>query len=747
LIGAVQGVGFRPFVFRLATELGLAGWVRNDGDGVTIEAEGRHARLLRFLERLPREKPAAATIYATDHRFLLPVGFETFEIVASESAGSPRVWVSPDLAICDDCRRELRDPSDRRHRYPFLNCTHCGPRYSIIDALPYDRPNTSMRSFTMCATCASEYDSPHDRRFHAQPVACADCGPHLTLRSPTGETLERNDAAVVGTIETLREGGIVAVKGLGGYHLVVDAGNETAAAELRRRKRRSHKAFAVMYPDLATLRSHVEVPGFAEPILQSTQAPILILPRTPLGTRAIAPSVAPQSPYLGVFLPYTPLHQLLLDALGRPVVATSGNLSDEPIQYLDDEARGELAGLCDLFLDHDRPILRPVDDSVLHVVTRPRPKPQMLRRARGYSPLPVLAPRALPPIVALGGQMNVTLAFARDREVIVSQHLGDMDSLEARSAYERTLADLQRLYDLKPERVAHDMHPDYFTSDLAQRLGLPCLPVQHHHAHLAACMLENQLDGEVLGLTWDGTGYGPDRTVWGGEFLLGGAEDYRRVGSLVPFRLPGGEKAIEQTWRTGLALLRESFGEDFPRDLPLYDEVSEADCETIVGMLDTGVNSPVTTSLGRLFDGVSALLGLCTFNTHQAESAQLLEWAAWDHGELVEPLPMPVVEDDLLRLDWREMVRALVEARRGGSDPRSLAAAFHHAIVHSAMEIVRRQGIGRVALTGGVFCNRYLTEALLVQLDEAGIDGFVHGQLPPTDGSLAVGQLWVAAHR
>jgi hydrogenase maturation protein HypF len=719
LIGTVQGVGFRPFVFRLATELNLTGWVRNDGDGVTIEAEGRHAMLLCLLERLPKEKPAAAIIHATDYRFLPPVGFKSFEIVTSEAIGPPRVWISPDLAMCEDCRRELRDPADGRFRYPFINCTNCGPRYSIIDALPYDRPNTSMRSFRMCATCASEYGAPLDRRFHAQPVACAGCGPGVVLRSPSGESLVHGDGAVVRTVEIVREGGIVAVKGLGGYHLVVDAGNESAAAELRRRKRRSHKAFAVMYPDLDALRAHVDVPPFAEPFLESTQAPILILPRTPLGTREIAPSVAPQSPYLGVFLPYTPLHQLLLDALDRPIVATSGNMTDEPIQYLDDEAHGELAILCNGFLDHDRPILRPVDDSVLHVVTRPRPKPQMLRRARGYAPLPVLAPRSLPPILALGGQMNVTLAVSRDREVILSQHLGDMDSLEARSAYERTLADLSKLYDLQPERVAHDLHPDYFTSDLAQRLGLPCLAVQHHHAHLAACMLENQIDGEVLGLTWDGTGYGPDRTVWGGEFLLGGPEDYRRVASLMPFRLPGGEKAIEQTWRIGVSLLRESFGEDFPRDLPMFREVADAGLETILGMLDTGLNSPVTTSMGRLFDGVSALLGLCTFNTHQAQSAQLLEWAAWDHGAEAAPLPMPLAEDDLLRLDWREMIRALVEARRRGCDPHGLAASFHHAIVKSAMEAVLRLGSGRVALTGGVFCN----------------------------GSLAVGQLWVAAHR
>jgi hydrogenase maturation protein HypF len=427
-------------------------------------------------------------------------------------------------------------------------------------------------------------------------------------------------------------------------------------------------------------------------------------------------------------------------------VATSGNMTDEPIQYRDDEAHGGLGELCDGFLDHDRPILRPVDDSVLHVVTRPKPNPQMLRRARGYAPLPLLAPRALPPIVALGGQMNVTLALSRDREVILSQHLGDMESLEARSAFERTLDDLSRLYELKPERVAHDMHPDYFTTDLAQRLGLPCFAVQHHHAHLAACMLENQLDGEVLGLTWDGTGYGPDGTVWGGEFLLGGPQDYRRVASLVPFRLPGGEKAIEQTWRTGVSLLWQAFGDDLPRELPLFREVGSSDLETILGMLATGVRSPVTTSVGRLFDGISALLGLCSFNTHQAQAAQLLEWAAWTHGTAAAPLPMPVVEDDLLRLDWRETVRALVEALRRGEDPGLLAAAFHHSLVDAASRTIARLQAGRVALTGGVFCNRFLTEELLVRLDAGGVEGFVHSQLPPTDGSLAAGQLWVAAH-
>lgn len=747
LIGSVQGVGFRPFVFRLANDCGLRGWVRNDGEGVTVEVEGAHDSLLDFLERLPREKPPAALIYASDHRFLPPAGFERFEIVESETHGPPKVWVLPDLALCQDCRRELFDPADRRFRYPFINCTHCGPRFTIIEDLPYDRPRTSMKSFAMCEACATEYKRPDDRRFHAQPVACPVCGPRLELLSPAGETIAREDAALVETVERLRAGEILAVKGLGGYHLVVDARNEEAVAELRRRKRRSHKAFAVMYPDLAALREHVRVPSFAEPLLESTQAPILILPCTERGRDEIAPSVAPQSPYLGVFLPYTPLHQLLLRELGAPVVATSGNMTDEPIQYLESEALGELGRLCDAFLNHDRPILRPADDSVIHVIARPRTRPQMLRRARGYTPLPFLAPRSLPTILALGGQMNVTLAVSRGREVILSQHLGDMESFEARQAYRRTLDDLLRLYDLKPELVVCDLHPDYFTTELAESFDLPRIAVQHHHAHLSACMLENEIEGEVLGLTWDGTGFGPDRTVWGGEFLLGGPVDYRRVASLVPFRLPGGEKAIEETWRIGVALLWETFGEEFPRELPLFREVPDADLDTIAGMLDSGMNSPPTTSMGRLFDGVSALLGICTYNTHQAQSAQLLEYAAWRHGPEVEPLPLPIVEDEMPRLDWRELIRALVAGHRSGLGPDRLGAAFHQAIARAAMSVVRSIGVGRVALTGGVFCNRYLTETLLESLAHEGFEGYVHSQLPPTDGSLAVGQLWIAAHR
>jgi hydrogenase maturation protein HypF len=747
ILGVVQGVGFRPFVYRLAIELGLKGWVRNDGQGVTIEAEGPQPALIEFLRRLPLERPAPSYIYALDYRFLASAGYSEFQIAKSESQGSVLVWVLPDLATCGECRRELLDPSNRRYRYPFINCTHCGTRFTIIEQLPYDRPLTSMKSFTMCDECRWEYEDPMDRRFHAQPNACAACGPHLEYQAVNNGAKFVGEEALREAEQGIRDGKILAVKGIGGYHLILDAGNEDAVAELRKRKRRQNKAFAVMYPEFESLKRHVHVPDFARGFLTSTQAPILILQRTPAGWSDIAPSVAPRSPYLGVFLPYSPLHILLLNDLQFPVIATSGNLSDDPIQYGDAEARASLGRLCDGFLTHNRPIVHHADDSVLQIVTRPEVKPQMLRRARGYTPLPILAPRSLPPLLALGGHLNATFALSRDREIIVSQHLGDLDGFESRLVFEQTLRDFQKLYDLKPETVAHDLHPDYYTTRLAAQLGLPAIAVQHHHAHLAACMLENQIEGPVLGLTWDGTGYGPDKTVWGGEFLLGTPRDFKRVASLRPFLLPAGEKGIKETWRTALSLLQEAFGKEIPRDLPLFEAIPEKSVEMTLQILQKRILSPVTTSMGRLFDGVSAILGVSLFNTHQAESAQMLEYAAWKHNAEPEALPLPVVQEDILRLDWRELVRAIVERKRKGTPVEALAAAFHRSLAEAAVIVTNKLEERRIVMAGGVFCNRYLTEALLSRYSAEGIHAFIHSQIPPTDGSLSVGQLWVAAHQ
>lgn len=758
VVGLVQGVGFRPFVHRLAGELELAGWIRNDDDGVTIEVEGDAASLPRFVDRLSADRPPASLLYAVDRRFVPVEGASSFEILPSESRGEPRAWILPDLATCPDCRDDVLDPANRRHRYPFTNCTHCGPRFTIVEDLPYDRARTTMRAFPLCEACAAEYGDAEDRRFHAQPNACAACGPRLSFRAAgAAETEAEGDDALRAAAAVVRGGRILALKGLGGYHLVVDARSEAAVAELRRRKRRPFKPLAVMMPDEETLRRHVEVPPYAESLLASSQAPIVLLPRraeagagaAAAAGDAIAPSVAPGSPSLGVFLPYTPLHLLLLAELGFPVVATSGNASDQPTIHREDVAARELAVVADAFLDHDRPIARQADDSVFQLLLRPRPRPQALRRARGYAPLPVLAPRELPPIVALGGQKNAVFAISRGREVILSQHLGDLEEWDVRAAYRRTLDEFTRLFGVAPRIVAHDLHPDYFTTSLAEELaregGLRAVAVQHHHAHLAACLLESGHSGRALGVTWDGTGFGTDHTVWGGEFLLGDARGYERVATFHPFRLPGGEAAVRETWRTALALLEEAYEGDAPGGLPPAAAAGEAATETVRRMIARGVNAPVTTSVGRLCDGVAALLGISMENTHQAQSPQLLEAAAWRHGPDAAPLPLPLADGDPLRLDWRPAVRALVDGMRAGVPATRLAASFHHALVEGAIAVARRVGEPAVALTGGVFCNRYLGEALLTRLEAEGHTTLSHSLLPPTDGSLAAGQLWAAA--
>lgn len=752
VLGVVQGVGFRPFVYRLAAEQDLTGWVLNDENGVTLEVEGPRADLLLFLSRLQRETPPAARIYALDHRFLPRAGFDRFEIRRSEGAGRPRVWVLPDLATCADCRREVLDPEDRRHGYAFTNCTNCGPRFTIIEGTPYDRPKTSMRHFEMCERCAAEYADPRNRRFHAQPNACAECGPRLELLDREGGVEALGASALGRARARLAAGEILGVKGIGGYHLMVDAGNESAVAELRARKRRPFKAFALMYRDAKALARHVEMPGFAIQLLESSQAPILILPRTPTSHDEIAPSVAPRSPSLGVFLPSTPLHLLLLEGCDGPVVATSANLSEQPMLFDDEAAAEHLPRWCDAILRHDRRIVRPADDSVVQVLQRPAPRPQMLRRARGYAPLPLLAPRELPCILALGAEMNATFAVSRGREILLSQHLGHLGSFEGREAYRQGVRDFLELHQLKPELVVHDLHPEYFTTSLAEeysdRWQVPLLGVQHHHAHLAACALENELEGDVLGLCWDGTGYGPDGTVWGGEALRGDASRFARVASLRPFRLPGGDAAARQGWRVGLALLHEVYADELPRRLPLFDRIEHEQVELVGQMLRRGVRSPSTSSMGRLFDGVAALLDLSYENTHQAQSPQLLEYAAWRHGPNADPLPLPLLRGEgVARLDYEPLVRALVERFLEGESAERLAAGFHHALVHAALSIIETQDVDSTVLAGGVWCNRYLTEALLVRAERSGRLVHVQGQLPPTDGSLSAGQLWVGAHR
>ena len=739
--GAVQGVGFRPFVYRLATEMSLAGWVMNSPQGVFIEAEGAKETLDDFLLRLEREKPSLSFIQSLEYSLLEPDGYDGFEIRPSDDAGERSTVIMPDIATCPQCRDELLDPRDRRHRYPFTNCTLCGPRFSIIRALPYDRANTTMRSFAMCPRCRHEYDDPKDRRFHAQPDACGVCGPRLALWDERGKTLATDDDALMQATAALTTGLIVALKGLGGFQLLVDARNDAAVRRLRERKRREEKPLAVMFPDLETLRRYARVSPLEERLLTSPESPIVLLQR--LSKSAMAPSVAPDNPYVGSMLPYTPLHHLLMRELGFPVVATSGNLHDEPIVTDEAEAVEAIAGIADRFLVHDRPIERHVDDSVVRVQLG---REMVMRRARGYAPLPIIVRRALPPLLAVGGHLKNTVVVSRGSEVILSQHIGDLETAKALFAFRKVIADLLSLYEVTPVAVAHDAHPDYLSTQWAKSAPYPGLAVQHHHAHLAACMAENDLDGEVLGVTWDGAGYGDDGTLWGGEFLLGDASSYRRVAHVRRFRLPGGEAAIKEPRRTAVGLLHE-IGEGFDLLPPASDAepLSDGDLRLLDQMLAKGINSPVTTSAGRLFDGVAALLGIRSVCSFEGQAAMMVEFRA-ERG-IDDSYDFALREGEPLVLDWEPLFREVIRDRDAGAPVGVICARFHNTLAEAIVEVARRTGASRIALTGGVFQNRYLTERAFRRLEGEGFKPFTHQRVPPNDGGIALGQVLVAAAR
>jgi hydrogenase maturation protein HypF len=759
--GAVQGVGFRPFVYRLATELALHGWVINDTRGVFIELQGPRDDLEQFLTRLPDAKPPLAIINSVHSAWLEPADYERFEIRHSDAQGAKTVLVLPDVATCDDCLAEVLDPEDRRQGYPFTNCTNCGPRFSIIQSLPYDRPNTTMRRFALCDRCRAEYENPLDRRFHAQPNACPVCGPRLALWSPGGETLAVDEEALQRAVAALLAGQIVAVKGLGGFHLMVDARNTQAIARLRERKPRPHKALALMVGDLEQARDLCLLPSGAEEFLSSPQAPIVLLHRRPDAKTNVAQNVAPGNPYLGLMLPYTPLHQLLMRALDWPLVATSGNLSDEPICTDQQEALERLGHIADLFLIHDRPIARHVDDSVAWIV---RGEGRLLRRARGYAPLPLTLRRdlrrELPTILAVGAHLKNNVALSVGRSVFISQHIGDLETPQALEAFERVIADFLALYEAEPVAIAHDLHPDYLSTRWAEQgvgsreVGSrELVAVQHHHAHLAACLAENGVDGPALGVTWDGTGYGTDGTVWGGEFLMGDAADFERVGSLRSFRLTGGEAAVREPRRVALGLLWELYGAAALErdDLAPVRAFDPAQRRLLGRMLERDVNSPLTTSAGRLFDGIAALLDLRQEMTFEGQAAMELEFIADPGVKDAYPLPLTRGErreaDGPIVLDWGALVEAVLEELRQGVAPETIAARFHNALAQAIVDLARAIGQEQVALTGGCFQNRLLTERAAQGLEKAGFQALLHRQTPPNDGCISLGQIAVAAAR
>ncbi len=746
--GAVQGVGFRPFVYRLAQELALDGWVVNSPQGVFLEVEGPRDRLANFFSRVERDAPPHAVIQSTEAAWLDPMPYRGFEIRDSRHDGEVTALVLPDIATCDLCRRDVADPANRRYRYPFTNCTHCGPRFSIMESVPYDRVRTSMKGFAMCPACQREYDDPGDRRFHAQPNACPVCGPHLALWDGLGRRIEVKDAALMGAAAALRDGKIVAVKGLGGFHLMVDAGNDLALRTLRRRKQREEKPLALMYPRLEDVERVCYVSTAEARLLRSSESPITLLRRRFPTTEGVVDEVAPANPYLGIMLPYTPLHHLLMEAVNRPVVATSGNLSDEPMCIDEHEALNRLAGIADFFLVHNRPIVRHVDDSIVRMMAG---REMLMRRARGYAPLPIqVAGDELPSLVAVGGHQKNTVAVTSGHNVFISQHIGDLESKPSTDAFFEVLSSLEGLYRARPGMVAADMHPDYVSTRHAESMGLPVVHVQHHFAHVVSCMAENDIEGPVLGVSWDGTGYGTDGTIWGGEFLRATRGGFTRAGCFRPFRLPGAEQAVRQPRRSALGVLHAMWGDGVRSSHVLAEAFSQVERTLLVQMLQRAVLSPVTTSAGRLFDAVAALAGL-RYKVHfEGQAAMQLEHAI-DEAEVgryecsietegIRYAPELTWKVPDFVVDWAPMIEAILADVHLGVPTGVISGRFHNTMADVIVAAAVRAGETKVVLTGGCFQNRALTERAIASLRAAGFRPYWHQRVPPNDGGLSLGQ-------
>jgi hydrogenase maturation protein HypF len=773
--GAVQGVGFRPFVYRLATELKLNGYVSNTAQGVFIEVEGHRNFLEQFQRRIQTEKPPLAIVQSVKSSFLDAIGCDTFEICESQERGDKTAFILPDIATCADCLSEILDPNNRRFRYPFTNCTNCGPRFSIVEALPYDRCNTSMKKFVMCDECEGEYHDPLDRRFHAQPNACPKCGPHLEFWSKGGGAIAMGDDALRAAANAVRAGQIIAFKGLGGFQLIVDARNEGAVVRLRARKHREEKPFALMYPSLATIRADCDVSELEERLLLSPESPIVLVGRVRRARRPdglprlrdpcqLAESIAPGNPNLGIMLPYSPLHHLLMQELNFPIVATSGNLSDDPICTDEHEALHRLQGIADVFLVHNRPIVRHVDDSVVRVMCD---REMMLRRARGYAPLPIairskIKDRKSKNVLAVGAHLKNTVALKIDDNVFISQHIGDLETKEAYTAFRRTCSDLPRLYDANIDVVVCDMHPDYLSTkhsdDITGRAGSPPpaengalgetrptkMSVQHHWAHVAACMAENQIEAPALGVVWDGTGYGLDGTIWGGEFLLAKRDGaFERVAHFRQFRLPGGDRAIKEPRRSALGLLYEMFGKHAWHLLPGTVDLSEKEKSLLEQMLEKQINAPLTSSAGRLFDAVASVIGLRQRVSFEGQAAMELEFAR--RPDVRDAYPFRIEQGKPMRVDWGPMIRELLADVNRKESNGVISAKFHNALAEMIVVVAKKIGEQNVVLTGGCFQNCYLTERAVARLREENFTAYWHKQIPPNDGGIALGQAVAAS--
>ncbi|MBK7142918.1 MAG: carbamoyltransferase HypF [bacterium] len=742
--GVVQGVGFRPFVYRIATEEALTGTVQNGPNGVTIEVEGSAHAIARFRHRLQSELPPQSRIDSLESVSVGLTGESHFQIIHSAHDGAAATLIPPDIATCDDCLRELFDRSDRRFAYPFINCTNCGPRYTIVRSIPYDRPYTSMSTFTMCPSCQGEYDDPADRRFHAQPNGCAICGPRVRLCQADGTSVMGEPIPTA--VDLLKTGLILAIRGVGGFHLAVDAGNETAVQRLRDRKGRAEKPLAMMAPDITTIENFCILSDHERALLLSPSRPIVLLKSRE--ATGIANAVAPGQQYLGFMLPYTPLHHLLLRGNFTALVMTSGNLAEEPIAIGNQEALDRLKDIADYFLLHDREILQRCDDSIARIQGS---QPRLIRRSRGYVPLPVtLAESTIKPILAVGAELKNTIALSRGNQIFLSQHIGDLDNPTALAFFEQSISHFEQIHEIVPEAIAYDLHPEYLSTQWAQKQALPSVSVQHHHAHLAAVLAEHKHVGKAIGIILDGTGYGTDGTIWGGELLFGDASGYVRSAWLAPVPMPGGGLAIKQPWRMALSHLYSSIGENIADlDLPVVAQHRQ-EIPLLTQMIQKKINSPLTSSCGRLFDAVAALLGYNREIAYEAQAAIGLEMlcdhsavrASKGYSSALEQIPASGA------LTTAPLILSIVEDLRRGIARSHIAADFHRSVVEvwvkAAREARTRYNCNTVALSGGVFQNDLLFELMVDRLSAEQFTVLTHLQVPTNDGGIALGQITVA---
>jgi hydrogenase maturation protein HypF len=748
ITGIVQGVGFRPYVYRLANDCGLTGLIANTPAGVSIEVQGEAEAVEQFLERLPKEIPPLAKITGLMPRDAEVRQETAFRIKASSMRSAAKALISPDVCVCEDCLREMTNPRDRRFRYPFINCTNCGPRFTIIHDIPYDRARTSMAKFKMCAACQAEYENPASRRFHAQPNACWDCGPQVALLGADGTRMDVAEP-IREAARLLQQGAVVAIKGLGGFHLACDAQNDQAVGKLRDRKRRVEKPFAIMVRRVEDAARLCVADELSKKMMSSFERPIVLLPRR--AEVSVIPGLAPGNRYLGLFLPYTPLHHLLFQS-GKfeALVMTSGNLSEEPIAIDNEEAVRRLNRIADAFLVHDREIVRRCDDSVVRVAAG---QPQNLRRSRGFVPVPVQLEKETQPVLAVGGELKNTVCVVRGSEAFLSQHVGDLENLESYRFFEEAVQHLQRILETEPKVIAHDLHPDYFSTKWAQeREGVELVGVQHHHAHVAACMAENHLDGKVIGIALDGTGYGTDGAIWGGEVLVADYAGFQRAAHLEYVALPGGAAAIHEPWRMAVSYLTKHFGKDVEKlGLPFLAETDSRKLNVVLQMMEREINSPRTSSCGRLFDAVAALVGLRGTVNFEAQAAIELEMAARDSGsESAYPLDLNL-HGTIWQIGTKPLFDWLLRDIGKQTSVAEMSRKFHNGLavvfVDVAERIRDRTELNRVCLSGGCFLNALLLETMIAEMKERSFEVFFHTEVPPGDGGISLGQAVIAGRR